>query len=63
MRWITGFICSVVGLAGILLHLLVGVSIAFLFTGLGFLFAGLFQIFEARKGWCALRAMGIKTPV
>ena len=25
--------------------------------------AGLFQIFESRKGWCALRAMGVKTPV
>jgi hypothetical protein len=24
---------------------------------------GAFQVFEARKGWCALRAMGIKTPV
>ena len=24
---------------------------------------GAFQIFEARAGWCAVRAMGIKTPV
>lgn len=25
--------------------------------------AGLFQVFESRKGWCALRAMGVKTPI
>ena len=25
--------------------------------------AGLFQLFEARKGWCVVRAMGFKTPV
>ena len=24
---------------------------------------GAFAIFEARKGWCALRAMGFKTPI
>ena len=24
---------------------------------------GVFMIFEGRKGWCALRAMGMKTPV
>lgn len=24
---------------------------------------GAFAIFESRKGWCALRAIGIKTPI
>ena len=24
---------------------------------------GAFMIFEARAGWCAIRAMGIKTPI
>jgi hypothetical protein len=24
---------------------------------------GAFQIYEARRGWCALRALGVKTPV
>jgi hypothetical protein len=24
---------------------------------------GVFGIYEARKGWCAVRAMGVKTPV
>jgi hypothetical protein len=26
-------------------------------------FSGAFSIFEARAGWCAIRAMGFKTPV
>jgi hypothetical protein len=26
------------------------------------LLGGAFAIFESRKGWCALRAMGLKTP-
>ncbi|MBI5395399.1 MAG: DUF2892 domain-containing protein [Verrucomicrobia bacterium] len=25
--------------------------------------AGAFQFFEARKGWCAVRALGIRTPM
>ena len=25
--------------------------------------AGLFQLFESRKGWCVIRAMGFKTPI
>ena len=28
-----------------------------------FIALGVFGIYEARKGWCAVRAMGIKTPV
>ena len=27
------------------------------------LVSGAFMIFEARAGWCAIRAMGIKTPI
>ncbi len=27
------------------------------------LIAGAFQIFEARAGWCVMRAMGFKTPM
>jgi hypothetical protein len=37
-------------------HSAVGWAIALLF-----LIAGAFSIFEARAGWCALRAMGIRT--
>jgi hypothetical protein len=34
----------------------------FLGTGIVLILAGVFQLYESRKGWCALRAMGIKTP-
>jgi hypothetical protein len=29
----------------------------------GLLLAGLFQIYEGKKGWCVVRAMGIKTRI
>jgi hypothetical protein len=32
-------------------------------TSIVMMIAGGFMIFEGRKGWCALRAMGMKTPV
>ena len=32
-------------------------------TSIAMVVAGAFMIFEGRKGWCALRAMGMKTPV
>jgi hypothetical protein len=31
-------------------------------TGIALILAGGFQLYESRKGWCALRAVGIKTP-
>lgn len=32
-------------------------------TALVFAAAGIFGVYEARKGWCAVRALGFKTPV
>lgn len=32
-------------------------------VGIFLILAGLFQLFESWKGWCAARAMGFKTPV
>ena len=32
-------------------------------VGTVFIVSGLFMIFEGLKGWCALRALGIKTPM
>jgi hypothetical protein len=32
-------------------------------TSIAMILAGCFMVFEGRKGWCALRAMGMKTPV
>ena len=37
----------------------VGLAVA----GMVLSLAGGFMIFEAARGWCALRAMGIKTPL
>ena len=30
---------------------------------IGCVLGGAFAIFESRKGWCVLRAMGMKTPI
>jgi hypothetical protein len=36
---------------------------AFLGLGVFLILSGLFQLFEARKGWCVARAMGFKTSI
>jgi hypothetical protein len=57
-----------------LLFLLIGVGLALLWAwGSGSwvrwaisivcVLSGAFAVFEARKGWCAVRAMGIRTPM
>jgi hypothetical protein len=46
------------------LALLIGAGFAFrvsVWFALGLLAAGLFVAFEALRGWCALRACGIRT--
>ena len=32
-------------------------------TGAALILGGLFQLFESYTGWCALRALGIRTPL
>lgn len=60
-----GGVASILG-ALVLAALLVTDTIAF---GLGWyavagaVFGGAFSIFEARAGWCIVRAIGIKTPL
>lgn len=39
-----------------------GGAVAWLVSG-GLLAAAAFSIFEARAGWCAIRALGFKTPI
>ena len=62
MRAISGFACLIVGIgliaAAILWHYAMA---AMIFSGAMLVLCGGFQIFESRKGWCVLRAMGIKT--
>ena len=60
-----GGIASIIG-ALVLAGLLATDTIAFglgWYAGGGAIFGGAFAIFEARAGWCIVRAIGIKTPL
>jgi len=64
VRLVSGVI---VALAGIVVLVL---AIFAIFTGwwpwavgVALLAAGALQIYEGRTGWCAIRAMGFKTPI
>lgn len=55
----------VVGLCGVTL-VVTGFpthSLATILVGIFIWFTGAFMIFEGIRGWCALRAMGFKTPL
>jgi hypothetical protein len=58
-----GIVCCLAGAALVIVFLAAHHSYAILLVGLALLAAGVFQLYEARKGWCALRAMGVKTRV
>lgn len=63
VRLITGVVMVVLGLAAAALPAF-GVVGPWGWVIVGVLIAvGGFGIFEARAGWCAVRAMGLKTPV
>ena len=63
LRLIFGVVFLVDGLVLLLLWALrTGSHIAWI-TAIVMIAGGAFMIFEGRKGWCALRAMGMKTPV
>lgn len=61
-RLVTGVIADVCGVAGILAGLF-GNSTGMLIAGILLSIAGSFMIFEGAHGWCALRAIGIKTRI
>lgn len=63
LRRNSGFVCCLAGLVLGAYALLTASSRPYFVAGLALVAAGLFQLYEGRKGWCALRAMGIKTPV
>ena len=50
-------------LAGVLLLVFGGTDGIFLGIGIGCLIGGAFATFEGWSGWCAVRAMGFKTPL
>jgi uncharacterized membrane protein HdeD (DUF308 family) len=63
VRLINGIVATLIGIVLLLAWAIPsGAVLAWIVTGL-ILVAGGFSIFEARAGWCALRAMGMKTPI
>jgi len=61
-RAMTGAICVV---AGVLVALFLwpdAPTARWVVCGL-LVLAGVFQLFEARKGWCVMRACGVRTPM
>jgi membrane-bound ClpP family serine protease len=60
-RFVQGVILTLIGLILIILWAFRAGDALSWATSLACLLIGLFCIFEARAGWCALRAMGIKT--
>ena len=63
-RLYTGIIAIVFGIALALMTYLsvIPATLGWLAVA-GSIFGGAFAIFEARKGWCIVRAVGIKTPL
>ena len=62
-RMTGGIITTLIGVVFLILTLLGVVGTWGWAASVCTLIGGGFQIFEARAGWCVLRAMGIKTPV
>jgi hypothetical protein len=63
MRFINGIILLLIGLAIALFWAWPGgLFVAWIIAAFCVL-GGAFCVFEARAGWCALRAMGIKTKI
>lgn len=59
----SGLLCSLAGLIFAVYALRAAHFWPYFVGGAALIAAGIFQFYESRKGWCALRAMGIKTPV
>jgi hypothetical protein len=59
---LAGIVFDVCG-AGLLLAGVLTGTLWLIITGGVVSVSGAFMIFEGAKGWCALRAMGVKTPL
>ncbi|NCF41077.1 MAG: hypothetical protein GWP75_13270 [Planctomycetia bacterium] len=60
VRLLSGLTCL---LAGVLVLVIGGIEGPMLFVGIALLGSGAFMTFEGWSGWCAVRAMGFKTPL
>ena len=58
-----GIVLVVIGIVLLFAWALRGGTIWAWVVTVGCMLGGAFAIFESRKGWCALRAVGIKTPI
>lgn len=61
-RIIAGIVAGSIGVIGIVAGVMTG-QLSALVGGIFCSAAGCFMIFEGVRGWCAARAMGIKTPL
>jgi hypothetical protein len=61
-RLVTGAIVDAMGALLVVVGALVGPA-ALIVAGAVASLAGLFMIFEGLKGWCVLRALGIRTKI
>jgi hypothetical protein len=61
-RLISGVAVDLCG-AALIITGVVGGSTILLVVGIFLVVIGSFMIFEGARGWCALRALGIKTPM
>ncbi|MED5350514.1 MAG: hypothetical protein VYB50_03375 [Candidatus Thermoplasmatota archaeon] len=64
VRLIGGIFSLVAGLVSVVFAAtgIVDQQLGWLVSG-GLIFGGAFAIFEARAGWCVVRALGFKTPL
>jgi hypothetical protein len=63
VRLIYGIVLVVAGIVLLFVWALPSGGILAWVVTVALLAGGMFSIFEARAGWCAVRAMGFKTPV
>ena len=64
VRLLSGIVFILIGFFGLVAQYfeLINLPLSTL-GGMAMILGGGFAVFEARAGWCALRAMGIKTPI
>ena len=64
VRFVTGVVAVFGGLVmAFLITQNIFLSEAYWIPAIGSIAGGLFAMWEARAGWCVVRAMGIKTPI
>lgn len=63
LRTTMGIATLLVGIGAVVAERLTAVPAWSLWAGLAAIAGGGFMIFEGVNGWCAVRAMGFKTPI